>query len=93
MAVLDGCGANPCQNGGTCSNVAGGFECACLPEYTGVDCSTYVPMTVACNTSTSCKNGGTCVPAAGGGMADSCECPLGFNGSRCEMEGESDFFL
>lgn len=30
---------NPCQNGGTCSNQAGGnFKCQCPPRYTGFKC-------------------------------------------------------
>ena len=33
------CDVNPCQNGGTCSEVAGAASCACVTGYTGTTCS------------------------------------------------------
>ena len=68
-------------------NAIGSFSCLCPAEFTGMDCGTSM-MTVACdNSSAGCENGGTCVPGSGG-STDSCECPQGFNGSRCEVEGK-----
>ena len=29
---------NPCHNGGTCINQAGGYVCQCPPGWTGKDC-------------------------------------------------------
>lgn len=32
--------SNPCKNGGTCSNIPGGFKCTCDVKYTGRNCET-----------------------------------------------------
>lgn len=36
----DPCQPNPCLNSGTCSRSSGGYTCACLPGWTGVNCQT-----------------------------------------------------
>ena len=36
---IDDCGFNLCQNGATCVDGIGSYECACPPEYTGRFCS------------------------------------------------------
>ena len=33
------CESDPCLNGGTCFNDDQGFECFCVPEYTGQICA------------------------------------------------------
>ena len=35
---IDECQDKPCLYGGECTNLLGGFECACQPEFTGVRC-------------------------------------------------------
>ena len=32
------CDSSPCQNGGTCSVVAGAVSCACVPGFSGTAC-------------------------------------------------------
>ena len=32
------CVRNPCQNGGSCSNLAEGHKCSCIAGYTGRQC-------------------------------------------------------
>ena len=35
------CFSSPCENGATCTELDGaGFECACVPGYTGTLCET-----------------------------------------------------
>ena len=37
---IDECLSSPCQNGGTCTDLHAGFECACIPGYSGSECQT-----------------------------------------------------
>lgn len=32
--------SNPCKNGATCVNNVGGYQCLCVPGYTGIHCDT-----------------------------------------------------
>ena len=76
-----------CLNGGSCVNEPGGYSCSCTPEYTGPDCSTYIPQPVNCSSGNQrCKNGGTCVDKEPGTMI--CNCTKGFKGDFCEIVGE-----
>lgn len=34
------CDRTPCRNRGTCTNLHGGYSCACRPGYTGTNCET-----------------------------------------------------
>ena len=38
-SVPDPCLAKPCQKGGSCTWVQGGFMCTCPADWTGMDCS------------------------------------------------------
>ena len=40
IAAIDECDTSPCQNGGTCNDQIGAFECDCAPGYTDTVCST-----------------------------------------------------
>lgn len=36
---FDECGSNPCQHGGTCTDLINGYTCSCYPAYQGTDCA------------------------------------------------------
>ena len=40
LADVNECGSNPCENGGTCTDVPNGYTCACSSGYTGDECQT-----------------------------------------------------
>ncbi|XP_074655599.1 uncharacterized protein LOC141909117 isoform X2 [Tubulanus polymorphus] len=73
------CKTNPpsCKNNGTCIGVDGGFDCRCLPGFTGDDCGVNIND---CELNP-CFNNGTCVDEVNG---FTCNCPSGFNGKQCE---------
>lgn len=76
------CSYIDCQNGADCSEltVVPGFECECLPLYSGVYCE--IPLQV-CDPNP-CQFGGLCREVE---STFSCQCPLGRGGRTCD-EGE-----
>lgn len=40
FSAIDDCAPAPCQNGGTCVDLVGGYRCDCKAGYTGSDCET-----------------------------------------------------
>ncbi|KAK7505069.1 hypothetical protein BaRGS_00003639, partial [Batillaria attramentaria] len=79
----------PCENGGQCVNVAGGYMCVCPVFWTGQRCETDalecdgegVTETVAGKGGKYCQNNGTCVEQTG--AAPLCQCT---SGEYCERE-------
>ncbi|XP_048844777.1 protein crumbs homolog 2-like [Brienomyrus brachyistius] len=92
---IDECADEPCVNGGTCLQrsdassyrdgagfsyaAAEGYDCVCLPGFTGETCSVDVDE---CQ-SLPCLNGGSCVDLAD---AYQCFCPPGFTGADCQLD-------
>ncbi|XP_023931956.1 fibropellin-1 [Lingula anatina] len=72
------CMNNPCARGATCSNNHGGFDCHCLPGFTGKLCQ----LEISECSSRPCQNGGTCVD-----MVNSyqCLCSAGYYGTNCQV--------
>ncbi|XP_078670108.1 uncharacterized protein LOC144910664 isoform X1 [Branchiostoma floridae x Branchiostoma belcheri] len=70
------CINNPCMNGGTCSDVINGYECACAPGWRGKDCNEADHCWSA-----PCHNGGMCTED---GTGYKCACLPGWQGNSCD---------
>lgn len=56
---INECASSPCQNGGVCKDLEGGYFCTCPQGFTGDNCEVDVDECY----SAPCLNGGTCVDA------------------------------
>eukprot|EP00057_Strongylocentrotus_purpuratus_P017930 XP_011672404.1 PREDICTED: fibropellin-1 [Strongylocentrotus purpuratus] len=74
---INECLSNPCQNGGTCSDSLGGFQCFCPEGFKGDYCQT---DEYECQ-SDPCQNNATCED---GINTFTCQCPYGVTGLYCE---------
>ncbi|XP_050360620.1 basement membrane-specific heparan sulfate proteoglycan core protein isoform X4 [Nymphalis io] len=77
-----------CRNGGYCPS-SDMTACTCPPGYSGLYCETRAPISRRplgdpCSVSP-CRNGGTCKTDRSHRMNYTCDCPLGFAGSNCQM--------
>ncbi|XP_053329703.1 protein crumbs homolog 2 [Spea bombifrons] len=84
---IDECASQPCQNGGTCTDLINGFSCHCVPGYTGVGCNIDIDE---CEMNP-CENGASCMD----GVADYfCVCPepaedeIIWGGKNCSVKLE-----
>ena len=64
---------NTCQNGGTCSNLIGSYQCVCVNGWSGADCSENIDD---CATA-ACSPGSTCIDRVASFV---CLCPHGKTG-------------
>ncbi|XP_043922820.1 delta-like protein 1 [Protopterus annectens] len=77
---INECDANPCKNGGSCTDMENSFTCTCPPGFYGRNCELSA-MTCADGP---CFNGGRCTDNPDGGYA--CLCPVGYSGFNCEKK-------
>ena len=70
---------DPCENGGTCTDLVNAYSCACVPGFTDANCTTNIDE---CDPD-SCENGGTCTDMVN---AYSCLCILDFSGDTCDSK-------
>lgn len=40
ITEIDECASNPCQNGGTCTDMLNDYSCSCSPGYSDKNCQT-----------------------------------------------------
>lgn len=60
------CLSNPCQNGGTCTDIFDGFICKCTPNWTGARCNEDVNECLDfVGSDLGCQNGATCMNTIG----------------------------
>ena len=38
VSDINECASNPCNNGGSCSDLVNGYTCECVEGYAGLDC-------------------------------------------------------
>ena len=77
---IDECDVNPCQNGGTCTDLINGYTCECAAGYNGTDCTG--DINECANPSDPCDQG-TCTHSID---AYACECFAGYNGTNCTLD-------
>lgn len=71
---------NACQNGGTCHNNHGGYNCVCVNGWTGEDCSENIDDCAMA----ACFQGATCHDRV---ASFYCECPHGRTGEVPSAQG------
>uniref|UniRef100_A0A803SUA7 EGF-like domain-containing protein n=1 Tax=Anolis carolinensis TaxID=28377 RepID=A0A803SUA7_ANOCA len=80
---INECHSNPCLHNATCADLINGYDCSCLPGFTGVNCE-FQP----CEAGNPCENGAICQKErdlASFPFGFQCQCKKGFAGPRCEI--------
>ncbi|XP_011663142.2 sushi, von Willebrand factor type A, EGF and pentraxin domain-containing protein 1 [Strongylocentrotus purpuratus] len=76
---INECASDPCQNGATCVDLTGSFQCICASGFSGRDCEIDIDD---CALYQPCLHNGTCVDLVN---SYSCVCLPGFTGVECEV--------
>lgn len=71
--------SQPCKNGGTCTNIIGGYYCRCITGWDGSDCTINIDECKTDDGYPVCQHGGTCVDRVG---SYKCVCPPGKTGNN-----------
>uniref|UniRef100_A0A8C9SXT2 Delta-like protein n=1 Tax=Scleropages formosus TaxID=113540 RepID=A0A8C9SXT2_SCLFO len=74
------CMSDPCFNGGSCVETNHGFECKCVPGWSGPSCLINVDD---CNPNNPCGHGGICHDLVNGFK---CSCPPQWTGKTCLID-------
>ncbi|CAF2104402.1 unnamed protein product [Rotaria magnacalcarata] len=74
------CTQMPCKNDGTCIETLNGYQCICIPGFSGVNCTNIIQPCL----SNPCLNNATCSVLLNG-LGYQCFCPNGYGGLRCEL--------
>ncbi|XP_065915266.1 uncharacterized protein [Dysidea avara] len=74
------CMPNPCDNGGTCTDISDNFTCTCPTPLSGRICE--VDLEDNCQPVNPCANNGTCVDMINDIM---CTCTAGFTANDCSV--------
>ncbi|KAJ8305662.1 hypothetical protein KUTeg_016207 [Tegillarca granosa] len=75
--IINHCILHPCLNSGSCENTLGGYNCACVTGYAGINCEIDIDE---CEEAP-CVNNATCHDEIG---SYRCSCLTGFTGNKCE---------
>ena len=77
------CESSPCRHSGTCLDIPGGFQCVCLPGFTGITCNITTDLHGCAGVT--CLHGGRCQHSGNQSM---CICPGGYYGHHCELKSD-----
>lgn len=84
--VTNNCRSNPCQNGGTCTNLYDSFLCTCTKNWEGLTCSQDVNECAHfAGTDLGCQNGATCENLPG---SYRCSCAGDWRGTHCTTKSK-----
>ncbi|XP_072018612.1 uncharacterized protein [Amphiura filiformis] len=73
------CSSDPCEHGGRCRQLPSGYQCVCVPGYSGNTCESDI---YEC-TSSPCMNDGQCVDGINSYV---CQCSVYWRGENCELD-------
>ncbi|XP_065192577.1 cadherin-23-like [Sycon ciliatum] len=70
-----------CRNNATCTDLTDGYNCTCLPGFTGFECDSRIDRCLT--QSSNCMNGASCVDSP---SQMACVCAAGYTGITCASD-------